>query len=179
MTLPESLLPKLSEWHPAGDGRHSLSVTAPEAGWTVHLTADKADTLSCLVWELTLSRTVDAPRRVDAPKAWAEGVAGGVTGLLEPLKLLEVDDGCGEALLRSESPAKKGERVAYYEVRLFGLNRAVPCSGFPGVSRTASRGAAGAGRPCAADARSAGEAGRRHRWIRFLIVVQASRQQKR
>jgi hypothetical protein len=124
MTLPESLLPKLSEWHPAGDGRHSLSAAAPEAGWTVHLTADKADTLSCLVWELTLARTADAPAGLTL-KAWAEGVAARVTGLLEPLKLLEVDDNCAEAVLRSESPAKKGDRVAYYEVRLFGVNRAV------------------------------------------------------
>src|SRR6266545_4243280 len=124
MTLPESLLPKLSEWHSAGDGRRSLSVPAPEAGWIVHLTADKADTLSCLVWELTLARTADAPAGLTL-KAWAEGVAARVTGLLEPLKLLEVDDGCGEALLRSESPAKKGERVTYYEVRLSGLGQAV------------------------------------------------------
>jgi hypothetical protein len=124
MTLPESLLPKLSEWHPADVGRHSLSVAAPEAGWTVHLTADKADTLSCLVWELTLARTADAPEGLTL-KAWAEGVAARTTGLLESLKLLEVDDIRGEALLRSESPAKKGERLAYYEVRLFGLDKAV------------------------------------------------------
>lgn len=123
MTLPESLLPKLSEWHPAGVGRHSLSVAAPEAGWTVHLTADKADTLSCLVWELTLARTADTPAGLTL-KAWAEGIAARATGLLEPLKLVEVDDVRGEALLRSESPAKKGEGVAYYEVKLFGLNRA-------------------------------------------------------
>ena len=30
MTLTESLLPKLSEWRPAGDGRHSLAVAIPE-----------------------------------------------------------------------------------------------------------------------------------------------------
>ncbi len=123
MTLPESLLPKLSEWRPAGTGRHALSVTAPEAGWTVHLTADKADTLSCLVWELTLARTGEPPTGLTL-KAWAEGVAVRATGLLEPLKLLEVDDVRGEALLRSAAPAKKGERVAYYEVRLNGLDRA-------------------------------------------------------
>ena len=121
--LPEILLPKLSEWHPSGDGRHSLRIDAPESGWTVHLTADKADTLSCLVWELTLARTADAPTGLTL-KTWAEGVAARVTGLLEPLKVLEVDDARGEALLRSESPAKKGARVTYCEVRLFSLNRA-------------------------------------------------------
>lgn len=55
MMLAEKLLPKLSEWQPAGSGRHSWSTD--EAGWNVHLAADKADSLSCLVWELTLTRT--------------------------------------------------------------------------------------------------------------------------
>jgi|SRR5579883_182746 len=124
MTLTESLLPKLSDWKPAGAGRHSWSTAVPEAGWTVHLSADKADTLSCLVWELTLARTADAPDGLTL-RSWAEGVANRVTGLLEPLALLEVDDARGEAFLRSNSPAKKGESVMYYEVRLFGLTRAV------------------------------------------------------
>ena len=121
MTLPESLLPELSEWRPAGSGRHELSV--PAAGWAVRLTADKADTLSCLAWELALTRTGDAPAGLTL-RAWAEGVAARATGLLEPLKLLEVDDARGEALLRSAPPATKGGRVAYYEVRLHGLDRA-------------------------------------------------------
>ena len=124
MTLTESLLPKLSEWRPAGDGRHSLAVETPEAGWTANLTADKADSLSCLVWELTLSRTGDAPEGLTI-RAWAEGVAKRATGLLEPLRVLEMDATRGEALLRSDSPAKKGERLAYYEVKLFGTDRAV------------------------------------------------------
>jgi hypothetical protein len=123
MTLTESLLPKLSEWKPAGAGRHSWSAAVPEAGWAVHLSADKADTLSCLVWELTLARTGNTPEGFTL-RAWAEGVAKRATGLLEPLRLLEVDDARGEALLRSDSPAKKGEWVAYYEVRLFGTDRA-------------------------------------------------------
>src|SRR5215475_14315164 len=124
MTLTESLLPKLSEWHPAGAGRHSWSAAVPEVGWAVHLTADRADTLSCLVWELTLARTGAAPDGLTL-RAWAEGVAERATGLLEPLKLIEVDTERNEALLRSAGPAKKGERVAYYELRLHGLDRAV------------------------------------------------------
>lgn len=124
MTLTESLLPKLSEWRPAGDGRHSLAAAVPEAGWAAQLTADKADSLSCLVWELTLSRTDPAPDGLTL-QTWAEGVAKRATGLLEPLRVLEVDAVRGEALLRSDAPAKKGERVAYYEVKLFGTDRAV------------------------------------------------------
>jgi hypothetical protein len=105
-------------------GRHSWSATLSETGWTVTLTADRADTLSCLVWELTLARSGTAPEGLTL-RGWAEGVAARATGLLEPLKVLEVDDARNEALLRSTAPAKKGERVAYYEVRLFGLDRAV------------------------------------------------------
>src|SRR5690242_4190260 len=112
MTLPERLLPRLSEWQPAGAGRHSLAAAVPEAGWTVGLTADKADTLSCLVWELALTRTGATPKGLTV-RAWAEGVAARATGLLEPLRLIEVDDARNEAVLRSSSPAKKGDLVAY------------------------------------------------------------------
>ncbi len=123
MTLTEKLLQKLSEWKPQGTGRHALTVAAPETGWTAQLTADRADTLSGLVWELALTRTGPAPDGLTL-KAWAEAAAKRATGLLEPLKLLEADDARNEAVLRSEAPAKKGERVAYYEVRLFGTDRA-------------------------------------------------------
>ena len=123
MTLTERLLPKLSDWRPQGTGRHALTVNAPEVGWSANLIADKTDTLSCLVWELTLARTGEAPEGLTL-RNWAEGVAARATGLLEPLRLLEVDADRNEALLRSDAPAKKGARVAYYEVRLFGLDRA-------------------------------------------------------
>lgn len=124
MTLAESLLPKLSDWRPAGDGRHSWSEALPATGWTVQLAADKADTLSCLVWELTLTRTAEPPAGLTL-KAWAEGVAARVAGLMEPLTVHEVDATSDEAVLRSTSPAKRGEALAYYEVRLHGLGKAV------------------------------------------------------
>ncbi len=123
MTLTEKLLPKLGEWRPVGSGQQSLAAAFPTEGWTVHLTTNKADTLSCLVWELTLARNGEAPAGLTL-KAWAEGVADRVTGLMEPLKMLEVDNARNEALLRSEAPANKDDRVAYYEVRLLGVGRA-------------------------------------------------------
>jgi hypothetical protein len=123
MTLSEKLLPKLSEWRPAGAGRHSLAHAFAEENWNVQLTVDKTDALAALVWELSLNRTGDAPAGLTL-KSWAEGVASRAVGLLESLKVLEVDDARGEALLRSTSPAKKGDAVAYYEVRLFGTGRA-------------------------------------------------------
>lgn len=124
MTLAEILLPKLSEWRPAGAGRHSWSEVAPETGWTTHVAADKVDSLSSLVWELTLTRTADAPEGLTL-QGWAAGIADRVAGLMEPLSLYEVDTTRQEAVLRSESPSRKGEKLAYYEVRLHGLTRAV------------------------------------------------------
>lgn len=122
MTLAEKLLPKLSEWQPEGAGRHSWSTD--EAGWNVHLSADKADSLSCLVWELTLSRTAAAPAGLTL-KAWAEGIASRASGLREALKVYEVDPVANEAVLRSDEPHARGNALAYYEVKLHGLTRAV------------------------------------------------------
>lgn len=124
MTLPETLLPKLSDWRPAGIGRHSWSESFPASGWNVRIAADRTDSLSCLVWELTLTRTAEPPAGLTL-KGWAAAIADRVTGLLEPLKLHEVDEERQEAILRSEAPAKKGEALAYYEVRLSGLSTAV------------------------------------------------------
>jgi hypothetical protein len=122
MTLDRLLLPKLSEWRPSGDGRHTWSENL--CGWNVHIAADKADSLSCLLWELTLSRTGEVPARLTL-KDWAEGIANRAAGLLEPLAVYEVDTTRNEAVLRSQSPASRGGELAYYEVRLHGLSRAV------------------------------------------------------
>ena len=136
MTLAEKLLPKLSEWQPAGVGRHSWSTDIAEAGWNVHLAADRADSLSCLVWELTLTRTADVPGSSSGPpggtapfgltlKAWAEGIVSRVGGLMEDLKVYEIDPVANEAVLRSDAPSSRGEKLAYYEVNLHGVGRAV------------------------------------------------------
>ena len=123
MTLTESLLPKLSDWRPAGAGRHSWAESFPEAGWSARLAADKADSLSCLAWEFTLTRTAEPPAGLSL-RDWAGAVASRVGGLMEPLAVHEIDEARGEAVLRSTAPAKKGEALAYYEVRLAGLTTA-------------------------------------------------------
>lgn len=122
MTLTENLLPKLSDWRPAGAGRHSWTHAAN--GWAIQLLADKADSLSCLVWELTLTRTDAAPVGL-APKDWAAAVAARATGLMEPLTVHEIDTGRNEAVLRSTGPTARGDALAYYEVRLHGVEKAV------------------------------------------------------
>ena len=124
MTLVELLLPKLSEWRPAGGGRHTWSESFADAGWAVHVAADKADSLSCLVWELSLTRTGPAPAGATLA-SWSADVARRVGGLLEDLKVYEIDATRDEAVLRSDAPTARGEKLAYYEVKLHGLNRAV------------------------------------------------------
>lgn len=120
MSLENTLLEKLADWRP--DGRQQLIV--PGEAWTVVLAADRSDQVGCLLWELTLRRAAAAGPGKPL-QAWAERVAGRVTGLLEPLKLLEVDSLRDEALLRSEEPAQRGEKLFYYELLLQGRGEAL------------------------------------------------------
>ena len=86
-------------------------------GWTVRLAADKADTLSCLVWELTLTRTAEPPAGLTL-----DGMGrGGRRARLRPAGTAQGPRGGrdrGEAVLRSEAPTRKGDTLAYYEVQL-------------------------------------------------------------
>lgn len=115
MTLAETLLERLNDWRPTGDGRHSQSLDLTELGWSVGLTADHVDTVGGRFWEITLRRAEERPTDL---KVWAESVAHRARGLLEPLTVHEIDSTEGVALLRSDSPARRATSLAYYEVRL-------------------------------------------------------------
>jgi hypothetical protein len=119
MTLDELLLQKLAEWRP-DKGRHTLDLTDEASGWKAELAADCSDQVGCRVWELSLRR--DKPR--DNLRNWAERVAARTTGLLEPLKLVELDTARDTAMLRSQAPARRGESLHYYEVLLHGRGEA-------------------------------------------------------
>jgi hypothetical protein len=114
-TLSETLQQKLGEWRPC-DGRETLDVAHPEHGWSASVVADHVEQLGARLWELTLRRH-NAQAGVDL-KARAEAVAARVTGLLEPLRLIEVDAAQGVALLRSSAPGQAAEAAAYYEALL-------------------------------------------------------------
>jgi hypothetical protein len=122
MTLENTLLARLTEWRPP-PGRESLTVTDAASGWSATVTVDNQDALSCLVRELVVNRA--APAEPGDLRAWAERVADRTTGLVEPLKVLEVDTLRGEALLRSDSPSQRGEALYYYEVLLRGTFEAI------------------------------------------------------
>ena len=124
MTLAEALLEKLADWRPAGEGRHSASIALPDHGWTVGLTADRTDSVGCRLTQVDATRNNPvAPDDDMALEAHARKAAGRVTGLLEPLRVVEVDRGRHVALLRSDAPPSKGDSVQYYEVQFTGQNR--------------------------------------------------------
>jgi hypothetical protein len=123
MTTADTIAESLAAWQPYGSGRHSWSHALPAQGWDVTLSADKADSVGCVAWELTVARADTAPAGLTT-RAWADRIASQVTGLLEPLKVIEVDEAGSEAILRSTGPSKKGSVVGYYEVALSGTARA-------------------------------------------------------
>ncbi len=114
MTLGEALLQKLARWRPEG-GRETLEVTHPETGWAATLDAAHVEVLGCRLWELTLRRKTPVP--VDL-KSRAAQIVERAQGLLEPLKVVEVDTVQGAAQLRSDRPGPWGDGHFYYEALL-------------------------------------------------------------
>jgi hypothetical protein len=84
-------------------------------GWTVTLVAEKREALSCALKELTLNNQAPIPEELPA---WAERVARQASGLMEPLRVLEVDRQLGRAVLRSQAPARSDGNALYYELLL-------------------------------------------------------------
>src|SRR5438445_12061882 len=82
MKLNETVLQKLAEGSTSREGRQTLAVPDQGAGWTVVLTVDRHDDLSCAVWEMKLQRTVPAPGGASADR-WANRAAAPVPGLLD------------------------------------------------------------------------------------------------
>jgi len=109
---------KLAEPPVAG----SAGTVLPYDGWNVALRPDAQDALSCALWDVTVERP--SWGRVGDPHAWGEQICRKVTGLLEPLKLVEVDAGKQIALLRSAEPTPHDSGLDYHEVELHGTNRA-------------------------------------------------------
>jgi hypothetical protein len=116
MTLENMLQQKLNNWRP--DNAPETLTVADEAGvWSVAVRAAAVDVVGARLWDVTFRRantTLDA----NALKTWGEKIAGRVTGLLEPLRVIEIDAQQRAALLRSDKPGQRGDAVQYYEVRL-------------------------------------------------------------
>ncbi len=122
MTRDDSILEKLAEWRPVGTGPHALRMTLPDA--TVELTADRADDMGCRLTELRLDAGPIENCTAAELTERAVKSAERVTGLLEPLKIYEIDAGKSQALLRSATPTERGGEMHYYELTLTGLHTA-------------------------------------------------------
>lgn len=109
------ILEKLANWRP-DNGRDTLEASAD--GWNVAVTADCVDVVGCRLWEVSLRRTTEAAA-VDV-KTRAEQICDRVTGLMEPLCVVEVDAPRHTALLRSEQPGQVGDERFYYELLVNG-----------------------------------------------------------
>ncbi len=110
-----AILENLANWRPKSE-RDTLEITGD--GWNAAITADCVDIVGCRLWELSLRRSAEGPA-VDV-KTRAEQICARVTGLLEPLRVVEVDAPNNTALLRSERPGQIGDERFYYELLLNG-----------------------------------------------------------
>jgi hypothetical protein len=116
MTPLENLQDQLSRWQPS-DGPSAF--TADFGDWTVRIDAEQTDRIGCLVRELSVTRSAAGESPI-VVGPWARKVAANAVGLLEPLRVIEVDGERNAAILRSDAPARAGDRAAYYEAALDG-----------------------------------------------------------
>lgn len=114
MSLAETLPQKLADWRP-DTPRQTLSLDDPASGWQAEVQAEHVDTVGASLWELRLNRTRPAAEAVPVAEQ-AQRISRRVTGLLEPLRVVEVDARADTAQLRSQAPTARGDAVQYYEV---------------------------------------------------------------
>src|SRR5438067_2071916 len=96
MTLANILRQKLNET-PAADERHEFTVADEASGWSVYLTAERRDSWTTVAWEMSV-------RRGSSPgdlANWAASIVERTSGLLEPLRVVEIDTVRNQALVRS------------------------------------------------------------------------------
>jgi hypothetical protein len=120
MTLANILRQKLSD-APAVCERHEFSVADEASGWTLYVTADRRDAWTTVALEISLRRNTSSGDLA----AWAEQIARKTSGLLETLRIVEVDGPSGVALLRSGPPTERDGKIHYYEVILKGTASAL------------------------------------------------------
>jgi hypothetical protein len=123
MTLEETVHQKVASWRPTAEGRQSLAVFHEPSGWRVRITADRQENLGCALSSLSLERSTSGGTK--GLRDWAERISTRVTGLLEPLKLIELDAERNQALLRSSEPSRRNDETFYYEVVLKGDREAL------------------------------------------------------
>jgi hypothetical protein len=118
----EAVLQKLDDWQPPGPGRQTLFLLDEPTGQSVAIAVDRRDEVGFLIWEIVLKRGPAAGATI---ADWAQALAARVSGLLESLKVVEVDTLRDQAQLRSATPTRRGDRPTYFELMLHGTTDAV------------------------------------------------------
>lgn len=110
MTLESTVLKSLAEWR---TDSASGTITDETAGWCVELKVDRVDVVGVRLNEAVLRpATVSEGNLRDR----AERIAAGVTGLVERLRLVELDEVKQTAMLRSDQPVRRENELFYYEL---------------------------------------------------------------
>jgi hypothetical protein len=89
------------------DGAHRL---------VLHLTASGPVGLAFGAFDFSTSARPEWTAQ--ALKTWGDRIAARVTYLMEPLVVLEHDPVAGEVEIRSHAPTTRGDRRAFYEIRI-------------------------------------------------------------
>jgi hypothetical protein len=117
MTLAKHLNQALND--PANAGSDTVSASA--GPWQATASTAHRDKIGAEINELTVERATSGPGNV---KGWADNFADRSHGLLEPLKVIEVDNGRDEAMIRSSPPKKADGNTDYYEVKMQATEKA-------------------------------------------------------
>jgi hypothetical protein len=95
------------------------SVTVEESPNRLTLQITALDTVGLACTALEFVTTSRSEWSSEALKDWGGRLAGRVTYLMEPLKVVEIDAQGGEVQIRSQSPTPRAQQRGYYEIRLF------------------------------------------------------------
>jgi hypothetical protein len=117
MSLSKKIAAALDENTTVHDPPCTVSVEEGPHRLTLHLTA--LDSVGLAFSALEFESTRPAEWSSEALRSWGERLAGRLTYLMEPLRVMEVDSGGGEVQIRSQNPTTRDQERGFYEVRLF------------------------------------------------------------
>ena len=115
MSNNKSLLKTLNELKAQGSFPQRMLVRDAAVAATAEMEVHQLDRLSI---ELSMLRVTPEKPMSETLKGRAEILANKVTGLMEKLNAIEIDDSKGEAMLRSDTPAAQDAHRIYYELML-------------------------------------------------------------
>jgi hypothetical protein len=117
MSLSKKIAAALDENTKVHDPPCTVTVEQGRHRLTVHLSA--LDSVGLAFSALEFATASRPEWTSEALQQWGQRLAGRVTYLMEPLKVVEIDADGGEVQIRSQTPTTRAERRGYYEVCLF------------------------------------------------------------